>query len=511
MEINDNGGGGGGTNFRSMSHQHMLEWLDAASSFYVKEAADRLSSAAAEMRDIAQQLRFRPERVNWKGEAPTALVEWGASLAKSTFSLADYSDNAATWMNEASNAIATAQSAIPRYTSHAEAKENLEAARKYHNDPDSQTIARNAQSSMAASEEAKAIAAKEEANRQAAAAEMEKLSQAYSWSEDRMKNGATPPTFPPPPSEYKPPPSLRKRDQYSSEYIYPNGSSGFAAEPGAGAAPSQGGSSAMGVGAVSPAADSTLSTRQARPEVPADLGIDSVGTLPPTTTTPSPTSNGQPPLGRPDGGVTLPAIGGTGVLPPPVSGGTTGGASPGGSRSQSGLGGRSGLGHTGPLGGTAREGISGGRAVPQASGRAATGIPRGTVIGNEHGTGTGRAPMGHGMSGGQMGSGGGQSGISGGRRLAVESGGVVGGRSQQPGTASGRPFTPGGSGLVRGGTQGDAARGAGQMGRGGMISGGTRGSDSRRDENNGERPDYLVEDEETWQQGGRRIAPPVID
>ncbi|MEK8143496.1 hypothetical protein NKH18_19525 [Streptomyces sp. M10(2022)] len=36
-----------------------------------------------------------------------------------------------------------------------------------------------------------------------------------------------------------------------------------------------------------------------------------------------------------------------------------------------------------------------------------------------------------------------------------------------------------------------------------------RPGDPRRDE--GERPDYLVEDEETWLQGGRRIVPPVID
>ncbi|WP_306328728.1 hypothetical protein [Streptomyces venezuelae] len=86
--------------------------------------------------------------------------------------------------------------------------------------------------------------------------------------------------------------------------------------------------------------------------------------------------------------------------------------------------------------------------------------------------------------------GGGQSGIRGGRRLAGETGGVVGGKAQRAGTTGtgGRPFTPGGSGLVRGNT----ARA------------------DEREEQNGERPDYLVEDEETWQQG-RRVAPPVID
>jgi hypothetical protein len=120
--------------------------------------------------------------------------------------------------------------------------------------------------------------------------------------------------------------------------------------------------------------------------------------------------------------------------------------------------------------------------------------------------------MGPGMGGGPMGGpGGGQNGISGGRRLAVETGGVVGGRPQQPGAVSARPFTPGGSGLVRGGTSGGAGTGTGPVGRGGGVAAGAHGVGSRREDSNGERPDYLVEDEETWQQGGRRVAPPVID
>lgn len=85
---------------------------------------------------------------------------------------------------------------------------------------------------------------------------------------------------------------------------------------------------------------------------------------------------------------------------------------------------------------------------------------------------------------------------------------MVGGRPQQPGRTTGRPFTPGGTGLVRGATTGDGSRGAGQAGRGGAAAP-QRARDPRRDE--GERPDYLVEDEETWQQGSRRVVPPVID
>lgn len=124
------------------------------------------------------------------------------------------------------------------------------------------------------------------------------------------------------------------------------------------------------------------------------------------------------------------------------------------------------------------------------------GIPRGTVIGNENPRGT--APMGRvpGMGGGV---GSGVSPITGGssRRLAREPGGAVGGRPQQ-GRGSAHPFTAGGAGLARSG----ASEGSARKGSGARASG--------RDEN-GERPDYLVEDDETWQQGGRRVVPPVID
>jgi hypothetical protein len=81
-----------------------------------------------------------------------------------------------------------------------------------------------------------------------------------------------------------------------------------------------------------------------------------------------------------------------------------------------------------------------------------------------------------------------------GRRLTMESGGVVGGR--QSGVV-GQPFTQGGSGLVR-----NHAGGAVGPGGTGMPTSGRRQA--------GERPDYLAEDEETWQPD-RRVVPPVVD
>ncbi|MFD3566264.1 WXG100 family type VII secretion target [Streptomyces sp. NPDC058671] len=512
MGLAEGGGGGGGTNFRSMTHQQMLDWLDEAETYPVRNAADRLKAAAVELERIAAQLKNRTGRVDWKGEAEKAFTEWAESVVSSTRSLGKYSTDAATWMDNASQAIASAKSAIPRYTSHEAAKASLEAAQKYRNDPDSATIARDAQKSLTASEDLKAIEAKEKANQQAAAAEMEKLSSSYQWSSLNMKN-LEPPTFPPPPGDFVPADAREigtgsqstgytsQGEKYSTSTDASTGTHTTRSQPDNRTTPD--------TNVVRPTDDPTGPTHvirpEVRPDVPVDLGIDSVDTLPSTTTGPTTqTPGGPPPVTKPDGATPpfvttgmppLPGKGGPGALgrTAPVTGGTGNARGPvtGGAR---GL-----VGGPGPLGGT-REGVSGGRAVPSTTGRPGTGIPRSTVIGTEtgsrNGTAMGRGPMGGGMGspmGGGMGAG--QNGVSGGRRLAGETGGVVGGKAQRPGTAGAvgggaRPFTPGGSGLVRGGS---------------TQAGG------EREEQNGKRPDYLVEDEETWQQGSRRTAPPVID
>ncbi|WP_435057146.1 hypothetical protein [Streptomyces sp. bgisy060] len=499
------GGRGGGTDFHSMPHQKMLEWLDEAETYPIRNAGDRLKAAAEELERIAGQLKNRTGRVDWQGEAEKAFTEWAANVVSSTYSLSKYSADAAQQMADASQALASAKSAIPRYTSHEAAKASLEAAQKYHNDPDSATIARNARNSLSPSEELQAIEAKERENQQAAADEMRKLSSAYYWSGRRMTD-MVPPTFPPPPGAFVPDDvGGRSSDSFSSGYTSQGQQHSAGTETSAGV--QQGAHTQPSARAVpgSVAGDPTgpmhVSKPEVRPEVPVDLGIDSVGTLPqPTTTGPvtqPPGGSSMP--GRPEGGtppfVTIPgaapimAKGGPGSLgtTSPVAGGTgtPRGSATGGVRA----------GTTLP-----REGITGGRAVPSATGRPATGIPRSTVIGAEPGgqnrAAMGRGPMGggHGTGGGHgIGGGAGQSGISGGRRLAGEAGGVAGGRAQRAGGAvggAGRGFTPGGSGLVRGGSA---------------------KAEERREERSGERPDYLVEDEETWQQGRRHVAPPVVD
>lgn len=494
----DHGESGSGTPFESMSHEEMLAWLDQANSGAIQGAADRLVSAAAEIRKIAEDLKVRPQWVEWKGEGADAFRTWSADLANSTLRLGDYSEGASKWLTQASNAIASAQAAIPRTQAGAQA--NLDAALAARNDPDASAVAQKS---------AETLIATQEANRQEAAAQMRKLAQTYSFSASQM-DGLEKPAFPPPPQAIVP---SRDRDRVGDQGEHIGGGSAS----GTGYAPEAQGRNAESMGsAAALSGNTTLSPSSGSAPVsrPVDMGIDGVATLPDAPSVASVTPSGLPGGGRhesilPSTGVPVPpAFDGGPVMPSGPRGGgkTTGISRP----SMPGTGaGPLGSGSIGrPSGGG---GITGGRAVPQTSGRPPGGIPRGTVIGGE-GT-QGRAPMGRAMGAGGMGSGigPGQSGMSGGRRLAGETGGVVGGRSQQPGRTGTRPFTPGGSGLVRAATSAESVRGTGSAGRGAPMSPhGSRTVDSRRDAG-GERPDYLTEDEETWQQGARRVVPPVID
>ncbi|MGW7577816.1 hypothetical protein [Streptomyces sp. NPDC054765] len=212
-------------------------------------------------------------------------------------------------------------------------------------------------------------------------------------------------------------------------------------------------------------------------------------------------------LTPPQGGV------GTGGGPGVSTGGMSGGAGPGGGAGAGhgglpdmpggmagGAGGRTG-GTTGGAGGRAG-GITGG-VGSRAGGAAGTGAA---------GRGTGRAGM-PGMGGaGAVGAKGGAKGAGAAGRgagLARQKGGVVGAGSGGKTTAG----SQGGSGLHR--SRGGAQPGAGASGsrRPAGMSGahGAHGAKAKDDKGqNGQRPDYLVEDEETWTTE-RNVAPKVIE
>lgn len=131
------------------------------------------------------------------------------------------------------------------------------------------------------------------------------------------------------------------------------------------------------------------------------------------------------------------------------------------------------------------------------------GTSRGLVVGGE------RQVTGHGMMGGSTGGHGGSvgrpNGLGGSQRLVTEPGGTVRTpRGTQAG--AGREFTQGGTGLVR-----ESTRSGGAMGPMGGAMGGSQGTGRRSQRRDGESPDYLAEDEETWGTGDNGVVPPVID
>ena len=515
-------GPAGGTPFEDMSHEQMLAWLDQANSGTVQAAADRLTAVAKEIRTIAEELKVRPQYVEWKGEGAQAFRTWTGDLANSTLRLGDFSEDAAKWLGHASGAIAVAQASIPRDMPGAKA--NLAAAQSAHNDPDAAAVSAKSRGELAALE------ADREKVRLEAAAQMRKLGQTYQVSAAQME-GLERPRFAPPPEAFVPKSSDRSFDATEKAVARPGISGQKASLSGDSTISHVTRGSDTPSASTDPRQSSRVSSPERRPQLnmdqPTKMGIDSVDTLFPRT---------QPPPGVPD---TLPgpdqlkggATPQTGTTPPAFGTPAGQGRTPGVGRIPF----QSGQGATAnpvrmPGGGTGSgTGVVGGRPVPQSPGRS-MGIPRGTVVGGE-GMPT-RGPLGPTAgSTNPVGRTTGQQGQTPGRRPSVSNGGVTGGRPlpndgagttrpQQPGRAGAAVSRPGNPGTVA--SPGTAGRGVvggtssaglqgGRQGVGGSGAGASRQTSANRTRNGNGRPYGVAEDEETWRQGVRPAMPPVID
>ncbi|MFF6786186.1 hypothetical protein [Streptomyces sp. NPDC012510] len=490
------------TDFESMTHAQLAAMLDSANAEGAYDLAAKLSKAASTITKIGDDLMTYVKGLEWQGEAGDTFREWGGQTASATLHLGEYAEVASRWMGIVSQAIAEAKAVMPDTSETTAAQADLRTAEKSlaatkepgaRNDPDSRKLAQTAQT------DATAAQGRIDAARYEAVQQMRKLAQAYQQSAAQV-NSVEPPTFVPP--------AERLDDRWrQAEYVSPVGSQGAS------------GSSAVftqtGTGRVTSPHATTQVAPHGQAQEPADrsepvsMGIDGLSTLPDSSTPSFPT----PPSNGPAQRAEAPPATQPGPIPHSFNGGgkQLGQSNPGRvpSTTRPPL-----LPGQGPAnGGGARmpreTGIVGGRPVPPTSGRTG-GLPRGTVIG---GDGTqGRTPMGRGVTPGMPVGNPNvhQNGVAGGRRLASEGGGVMGGRPAQPGRSGTRPFTPGGAGLVRPSGAPDPTHGS-TVGRAGTSSHHAPASDTRRDRPQGERPDYLVEDEETWNRGNRRTLPPVVD
>ncbi|MFD3547419.1 WXG100 family type VII secretion target [Streptomyces sp. NPDC058655] len=487
------------TDFEGYTHAQLHAMIASLSPEAVRTRATQLTEAAKAIKEIGQKLKDHKVE-GWDGEAAVAFQEWVNKAGSATLVLSDFSATGGHWMTLAAQTMVEARNNMPAYSAAAEAKlkDALATSHEYRNDPDARQLGQEAHSKLSG-DHARAVDA------------LRSLSQSYEMSTTQM-NRAEIPTFPPPP------PVLMPKDVFGGEDVARSGGGGNPYGGGGSIGASHERSSGPGTvffdeeapvtgqplqgGTPLPATGPTTTSLPGMSEREANMGLNHIATPPPMTPPGTNPAQGPLPTG-PGGGHVTPA----GFIPLPPIGGTT---APGGigtfpgTRGPGGSGGKAG-GAAGFTGLPPRDsGIVGGR--PVASGGPHAGIPRGTVIGAE-GSQVGRGMgMGGGTGGGVGGPHGGAAGTAAGRRLAMESGGVVGGRQAGTGARSvtgGQPFTQGASGLVRNNVSGIG--GAGHAG-----GAGARTPGRRRDGQGGERPDYLAEDEETWQ-GNRRVVPPVID
>ncbi|MFC9825067.1 WXG100 family type VII secretion target [Streptomyces erythrochromogenes] len=479
------------TDFEGYTHAQLHAMIESLDPAKVQALGAKLTEAAKTIETIGTKLKDHKVK-GWEGEGATAFQNWVSQAGSATLQLAKYSTAGGKYMAEAAQVMREVKPSkegtgnFPPYDAAADAKlrENLATSREYHNDPDAVQLGQEAWSKLSA-DHARAVDA------------MNKLAGAYDQSALQMGKAEIP-TFPPPPDVLVPP------DRYGEQDLARSGGGATSAGSSYTSSSSDIGSRSNEPGSVSghqPKPDNTVPASVPRtPDRDVDVNLDTVATLPPSSTPPVTTTPGLPsttnPVGPAPGPFALP------VSVPPI-GGLKGG--PGPFATGPGIGPYPGTGGPGLPGGKVvgtpgmpprDAGITGGR--PVTSTGPSSGIPRGTVIGE--GSQAGR-PMGGGLGHGAGGPyGGSQVGSPVGRRLASEPGGMVGGR--QAGAAgrsiaAGQPFTQGGSGLVR--------NGVGPVGHAGTQTPGRR-----RDNQGSERPDYLAEDEETWQ-GNRRVVPPVID
>ncbi|MFI1711371.1 WXG100 family type VII secretion target [Streptomyces griseoruber] len=496
------------TDFESMTHEELAALIDAASSEGASQLAGKLTKAASTITKIGDDLMTHVKGLEWQGEGGDAFRDWGGQTASATLHLGQYAETASRWMETVAQAVAEAKAAMPKVSETAQAQADLTDAKSTiaaakqpgaRNDPDARALARTAQS------DATAAQGRIDSARAEAVQQMQKLAQAYEYSAQQV-NSVEPPTFSPPAEHLDAEEWTGSKDgvQYASVDSFGSTSTAMAT----------GGASANTARAhvTTPsnahvAAGSVLETERS---LPASTEIDSTATLPPATA-PSPTTPAGPQTGLPRPDALSPSQPG----PVPVYSSTGGGAGPATpSRVPSGV--RSPVipGQSVTGGAMARmpreSGIVGGRPVTQATGRPTGSIPRGTVIG---GNGVqGRTPMMRGMTPGSPGSAGavGQADVSGGRRLATETGGVVGGRPGQPARGPSRAFTPGGSGLVRPSPSAESIHSPTTR-RSGAAAAPGHSSTRDREDQQGRRPDYLVEEEETWAPNNRRALPPVVE
>ncbi|MFJ1705736.1 hypothetical protein [Kitasatospora sp. NPDC088346] len=467
------------TNFHGYSHGDMRSMVESMDSGGVMAAGDPWRKATETLKQIRTALNVASADAtsDWEGSTSDAFYSKMTKLANAVNNAAAYANDAAAAMQMMSEAIDTAKRDMPEEPSWL--------------DKAGDAISDTAQSTVGVDDEDTRTAVTDEKKAQAVAV-METLASKYRATTNYLK---------PPSGGFE-----------TVEDIPPPDSAGPAALGamimGGGMGLSGGRASGGSVGS-SRTTGPSLGQAPQSPKVttvhPGDPGIKGGVSSPP----PKPKAPGTFSPGTGLDGIHAGAPGTTAGGHAPNQGAGHGGSSQGGGSSSTGLGGAGGLrgggggsaGAGAKSGGTAGVGGMRGGAAGSGAGSGAQGSSSGAGGRGSGGFGSGGMDGAKGSGLGARGTGGGASGGG----LARKGGGVVGETAH--GGAGKSAFTEGGSGLGRGRTQG--GQGGQGQGQGHGMPGNAQSG--KKDKKQGrERPDYLVEDEETWA-SGERVNPDVVE
>lgn len=529
---------------KDFSLNQMLDLVEGTDPEDLESSGRALWDARDAIKAAADELKGHIDKVHWLGKSGHDFRVWGANLVQSTTDLSTFAGGAGDQLSTAAVGLASVRGAVP--------PRDTESNRKR---PEHFT-----ETEKAASKEDYAAAVRVEKDRQEAINQMNRLASYYAVSGKELESLKAP--------RFDSMPELGVPRPRHQVWVPESPGSGHSGESGTPTPASHhaaiGSTGHVGVHDVSdpPAPSKDIAGKVVRPDNPVGTNIDSVGTLPPSTTTPvtshTPPVTGTPPVGGGqtnafEGGYNAPFtngsagrnMGGTGGLRTPASAQGRAGT-PGLTNSRSGR--TAGQGVTNQMGRaastsqSAAKGLASG-AKPSQMGRGITGgTPRagGTATPRANSgptTGAGRA---NGVVGGRPAAAGGTSAKGGAR---IPRGTVVGGEGAvNSRSATGRPGQRGVVGApeptARPGARSTTSRaGAGAPDavtsrpasrssaagaeRNGMTRGGSglvRGSGHNgkpNDEGNAQgtpRPDYLVEDEETHLPNKPRPdVPPVVN
>ncbi len=498
--------GGVVTDFSTHSHAELISMVHSMDSGSVMAAADPWRRAHQTLTQIQSALTTATGDATstWQGSTSDAFHTHMTSLADSVNALAAHADHTATALQLMSAAIDQAKSDMP------------EEPGFWDKVGDGISDAAKESVGISDADTQQGIA---DTRKQEAVGVMQVLAAKYSATASRLQ-----------------PPGTKTVEEQSREVTPPDngGAAGLvAAIAGISTGLVQGAGQVSGSSGSRTSLKSTSTTRAPQaPKVkaavirPTDAGI-SGGTANPL---PQPKGPGTGIDGiqggtggiRGGGTSTIGGPGGSGGLQGP-SGGGSGGF--GGGGTSTGLVGGGGGTLAGGTGIGARAGFSG-NSVSKSGTFGSNGLNGGGAgTGGAAGAGAGSGTGGRagGLGGGGLGGGAGEGGAGGGLRgragggLAGRAGGMVGEAAH--GSTGGRAFSEGGSGIgrsrpgqVAGAAEAGHAGGRGQGGAAGNGAGmaGHGQSSKRAKKGTSDRPDYLVEDEETWASGGN-ANPNVVE